>query len=224
MGERAVVRIAESGDGGWLHRVMGGQVSLQILAADHRDSAGRHGRQSRHRGVPDWTPLQLTYPMPDHDSGHAVQGGVAAEILKQVFGTDDIAFTACSTTVGPGHGLHRPNAGAPFVLELLAGSRRERRVADLHRHSLPERRRGRRSTRPQDRRAGRPPVPQARPLTGSVNRAAHDATRPMSRVLVACAALPHLTTERRYAADHTALVLMKYFGSDAVRTRPPRVD
>ena len=54
--------------------------------------------------VPDWTPLQPTYPMPDHDSGHAVQGGVAAEILKQFFGTDDIAFTACSTTVGPGLG------------------------------------------------------------------------------------------------------------------------
>ena len=40
--------------------------------------------------------------MPDHDSGHAVQGGVAAEILKQVFGTDDVSFTACSTTVPPG--------------------------------------------------------------------------------------------------------------------------
>jgi hypothetical protein len=53
-------------------------------------------------GDPTWTPLQPTYPIPDHDSGHAVQGGVAAEILKQVFGTDDVSFTACSTTVGPG--------------------------------------------------------------------------------------------------------------------------
>ena len=53
-------------------------------------------------GVVDWTPLQFTYPMPDHDSGHAVQGGVAAEILQQVFGTDDMHFTACSTTLGPG--------------------------------------------------------------------------------------------------------------------------
>jgi hypothetical protein len=53
-------------------------------------------------GVPDWTPLQPTYPMPDHDSGHAVQGGAAAEILKQVFGTDDISFMACSMTVGAG--------------------------------------------------------------------------------------------------------------------------
>jgi hypothetical protein len=53
--------------------------------------------------VLDWTPLQFTYPMPDHDSGHAVQGGVAAEILKQMFGTDQIAFTACSTTVAAGN-------------------------------------------------------------------------------------------------------------------------
>jgi hypothetical protein len=52
--------------------------------------------------VSDWTPLQWTYPMPDHDSGHAVQGGVAAEVLKQFFGTDNIPFTICSTTVGAG--------------------------------------------------------------------------------------------------------------------------
>jgi hypothetical protein len=54
------------------------------------------------QGVLDWTPLQFTYPIPDHDSGHAVQGGVAAEILEQVFGTDAIAFTACSTTLPAG--------------------------------------------------------------------------------------------------------------------------
>jgi hypothetical protein len=53
-------------------------------------------------GVANWTPLQFTYPMPDHDSAHAVQGGVAAEVLARVLGTDDIAFTACSTTVGAG--------------------------------------------------------------------------------------------------------------------------
>ena len=61
-------------------------------------------------GVPDWTPLQWTYPMPDHDSGHSVQGGVAAEILKQVFGTDDIAFTACSTTLPAGSRCDDPGA------------------------------------------------------------------------------------------------------------------
>jgi hypothetical protein len=58
--------------------------------------------------VPDWTPLQPTYPMPDHDSGHAVQGGVAAEVLKQVFGTDDVVFTACSTTLAAGSRCEEP--------------------------------------------------------------------------------------------------------------------
>ena len=109
VGERALVRAAESGDGGRLHRVVGSQVSLQVLAPDHRDPAGRHRRQSRDGRRLDWTPLQFTYPMPDHDSGHAVQGGVAAEILKQVFGTDDISFTACSTTVGPASTCEDPD-------------------------------------------------------------------------------------------------------------------
>lgn len=53
-------------------------------------------------GDPDWTPLLTTPPIPDHDSGHAVQGGAAAEVLKLVFGTDDIAFSACSTTLPAG--------------------------------------------------------------------------------------------------------------------------
>ena len=61
-------------------------------------------------GVADWTPLQWTYPMPDHDSGHAIQGGVAAEILKQFFGTDALAFTACSTTLPAGSTCDDPGA------------------------------------------------------------------------------------------------------------------
>jgi hypothetical protein len=51
---------------------------------------------------PTWTPLQFTYPLPDHDSGHSVQGGAAAEALKQFFGTDHIAFEACSLTLPAG--------------------------------------------------------------------------------------------------------------------------
>ena len=54
-------------------------------------------------GDPTWTPsLGFTYPMPDHDSAHSVEGGAAAEVLKQFFGTDDIAFTACSLTLPAG--------------------------------------------------------------------------------------------------------------------------
>jgi hypothetical protein len=40
--------------------------------------------------------------MPDHDSAHSVEGGAAAEVLKQFFGTDQIAFTACSLTLPAG--------------------------------------------------------------------------------------------------------------------------
>ena len=53
-------------------------------------------------GDPTWTPLQLTYPIPDYDSGHAVEGGVAAEILKRFFGTDHVGFNACSFTLPSG--------------------------------------------------------------------------------------------------------------------------
>ncbi len=50
-------------------------------------------------GDPTWTPLQLTYPIPDYDSGHSVQGGTAAQVLKEYFGTDNISFEACSLTL-----------------------------------------------------------------------------------------------------------------------------
>ena len=33
---------------------------------------------------PTWTPLQFTYPIPDHDSGHSVQGGASPGELKTV--------------------------------------------------------------------------------------------------------------------------------------------
>ena len=61
-------------------------------------------------GDPTWTPLQLTYPIPDYDSGHAVQGGVAAEILRRFFSTDHINFTACSFTLPLGSTCTDPGA------------------------------------------------------------------------------------------------------------------
>lgn len=48
-----------------------------------------------------WAPLQPTYPIPDHVSGHANQGGVAAEVLRRFFGTDQMLFTACSRSLPP---------------------------------------------------------------------------------------------------------------------------
>ena len=46
-----------------------------------------------------WTPLQLTYPIPDYDSAHSVEGGAASQVLKRFFGTDHIRFSACSLSL-----------------------------------------------------------------------------------------------------------------------------
>ena len=48
---------------------------------------------------PGWTPLETTPPIPDHDSAHAVEGGAAAMVLRQVLGTDRYEFSHCSTTL-----------------------------------------------------------------------------------------------------------------------------
>jgi hypothetical protein len=55
---------------------------------------------------PTWTPLVDTPPVPDYDSGHSVQGGAAAQVLKQFFGTDRIRFKTCSTTLPAGQNCH----------------------------------------------------------------------------------------------------------------------
>jgi hypothetical protein len=46
-----------------------------------------------------WTPLVTTPPVPEHDSGHAVEGGAAAQVLRRFFGTDAISFENCSMTL-----------------------------------------------------------------------------------------------------------------------------
>lgn len=50
-------------------------------------------------GDPTWEPFDPTPPIPDYDSAHAVQGAVAAEVMRLVFGTDQIAFDACSLSL-----------------------------------------------------------------------------------------------------------------------------
>jgi PAP2 superfamily len=47
-------------------------------------------------GDPTWTPLRTTPPVPDHDSGHSVEGGAAAAVLRGFFGTDRMRFSLCS--------------------------------------------------------------------------------------------------------------------------------
>jgi hypothetical protein len=50
-------------------------------------------------GDPTWTPLRTTPPNQDYASGHSIEGGAGAEVLKQFFGTDEIAFQDCSETL-----------------------------------------------------------------------------------------------------------------------------
>ena len=57
---------------------------------------------------PTWQPLVRTPPIPDHDSGHSVEGGVAAEVMRRVLGTDRVHFTVCSLTLPAGQTCDDP--------------------------------------------------------------------------------------------------------------------
>ena len=41
-------------------------------------------------------------PIPDYDSGHATEGGAAAQVLKRFFHTDKMSFSVCSFTLPAG--------------------------------------------------------------------------------------------------------------------------
>ena len=53
-------------------------------------------------GDPTWTSLRPTPPNQDYASGHAIEGGAAAEVFKQFFGADEISFRDCSATLPVG--------------------------------------------------------------------------------------------------------------------------
>ena len=74
--------------------------------------------------APMWTPLQVTYPMPHHDSAHAVDGASADHVLQPVFGTHQVAFSACSLTLPTGSrcAMRRPCAVIQQLLEAAAGN------------------------------------------------------------------------------------------------------
>jgi hypothetical protein len=69
-----------------------------VTAIREADEDGNHGTVAD----PNWTPLLPTPPVPDHDSGHSVEGGAAAQVLKRFFATDHVAFSTCSLTLPPG--------------------------------------------------------------------------------------------------------------------------
>jgi hypothetical protein len=53
-------------------------------------------------GNPTWTPLLPTPPDQDYPSGHSMEGGAGAEVLKQFFGTDQISFQDCGVALPAG--------------------------------------------------------------------------------------------------------------------------
>jgi PAP2 superfamily len=60
-------------------------------------------------GDPLWTPLRPTPPDQDYASGHSIEGGAAAEVLKQFFGTDQISFQDCGVTLPAGSTCSDPS-------------------------------------------------------------------------------------------------------------------
>jgi hypothetical protein len=68
-------------------------------------AAGSDGNPAT-TGDPTWTPLATTPPIPDYDSAHAVEGGAAAQVFQEFFGTDRIAFSTCSLTLPAGDGCN----------------------------------------------------------------------------------------------------------------------
>jgi hypothetical protein len=69
-----------------------------VTAIQTADTDGNPGTT----GDPTWTPLRGTPPNQDYVSGHAIEGGAGAEVLKQFFGTDEISFQDCSVTLPAG--------------------------------------------------------------------------------------------------------------------------
>jgi hypothetical protein len=69
-----------------------------VTAIRNADADGNR----RTTGDPTWSPLVPTPPIPEYESAHSVEGGVAATVLKRFFGADDIEFQACSLTLPAG--------------------------------------------------------------------------------------------------------------------------
>jgi hypothetical protein len=56
-----------------------------------------------------WTPLRPTPANQDYASGHSIEGGVGAEVLKQVFGTDGVSFQDCGVKLPAGSACGDPS-------------------------------------------------------------------------------------------------------------------
>ena len=90
-------------------------------------------------GDPTWTPLEPNYPNPDYDSGHSLEGGAAAQVLREFFGTDNISFQSLQPDAAGRAEVHGSIARIPLVHELLSGRGGECIFADSRWPSLPRR-------------------------------------------------------------------------------------
>ena len=59
-------------------------------------------------GDTSWTPFQVTPPNQDYPSGHSIEGGVGAGVLKTFFGTDDVSFQDCGVQLPAGTTCYDP--------------------------------------------------------------------------------------------------------------------
>jgi hypothetical protein len=57
----------------------------------------------RSGGDASWTPFQVTPPNQDYPSGHSIEGGAGSEVLKQLFGADQISFQDCGAALPAGN-------------------------------------------------------------------------------------------------------------------------
>ena len=101
LGERVALRPAQHGTGGRLRRHGRFQESLRLLATDHRDREGYTDGNPDTIGDPTWTIVPVDASEPGLRSGHAIEGGAGAEVLKQFFGTDEISFEDCGARCLP---------------------------------------------------------------------------------------------------------------------------
>ena len=116
---------------------------------------------------PTWTPLRETPPIPDYDSGHAVEGGAAAQVLRRFFHTDKMTFSTCSYTLPAGQTCADPTPTIRTFTHFSEAEIGERHVPHLRGLSLPRRGGHGDSTRSTDRGLHRGQRPEARPPLGA---------------------------------------------------------
>ena len=75
---------------------------IAMVASKNHYNYWRPVTAIRSGGDATWTPFQITPPNQDYPSGHSIEGGVGAEVLKQLFGTDQVNFKDCGATLPAG--------------------------------------------------------------------------------------------------------------------------